>query len=374
MSNLGAEPTPEDIATVQNVLQLWNSGNQPAAVDALRPYAEEKRPWAVGLICWLSVQSGYPSVEQAIPHARTALELGMPWVATYLANNLMAHVASGPHLADLAMELFENSAPAPFGMDPVGQGWNLLSQGRPTEGLKLMGLTWQLPTSAAGWESFLTTARNKMAELDVLIVSAQHQHDQVQTTAASSIVEINQRKDELETSAKQAGLLVSATVSDATNALFKADADRNEGESKTAWKWGLTVLGVAAAIAVLPLILHYCGVGPEYSQAGLIGAHVASTAALATVAGVVLARARSRDLARQRANDLSTAMGTMISYSNQIHDPSEKQRFMMTMGQLVLQAHLTAGSGAHVKDESLTGLLALANIMRTPASGSTPSA
>lgn len=74
-----------------------------------------------------------------------------------------------------------------------------------------------------------------------------------------------------------------------------------------------------------------------------------------------------------RANDLSTAMGTMIAYSNEIHDPAEKQRFLTTMGHLVLQANLTNGSSGK-SDESMTGIVALANILRSPAGSALPPA
>jgi protein-S-isoprenylcysteine O-methyltransferase Ste14 len=143
-------------------------------------------------------------------------------------------------------------------------------------------------------------------------------------------------RGDLETKAKQAELLVATVLSDATNALFKADAQRNAKESRFAWVAELVVLGLAAVVALLPVTFHYLRWGPKYSTVEQIGLHLAFTAALATFAGVLLARARSRDHAAQRANDLSTATGTMISYSNQIFDPAEQQRFMTTMGQLVL--------------------------------------
>jgi hypothetical protein len=57
-------------------------------------------------------------------------------------------------------------------------------------------------------------------------------------------------------------------------------------------------------------------------------------------------------------------MGTMISYSNQISDPAEKQRFMMMMGQVVLQAHLTSGPSHGVKDDQVSGMVTLANLIK----------
>jgi hypothetical protein len=116
---------------------------------------------------------------------------------------------------------------------------------------------------------------------------------------------------------------------------------------------------------VLPLLLHYIGVGAKLTNNGVFTAHLAATAALGTIAGVLLARARGRDRAAQRASDLSTAIGTMIAYSNQITDEAEKQRFMLMMGQLILQAHLQQdGSG---NDDASANIGSLVNALRTPA-------
>jgi len=58
-------------------------------------------------------------------------------------------------------------------------------------------------------------------------------------------------------------------------------------------------------------------------------------------------------------------MGTMISYSNQIRDEDERERFMLAMGQLVLQAHLSSSSNAAAStEESLTGIAALLSVMK----------
>ncbi|MGF9753946.1 hypothetical protein AAII07_01995 [Microvirga sp. 0TCS3.31] len=369
-----AAEDPHELATLQQVHQQWNSGNQAPAIEALRPLAEEHRPWAVALMAWLRMQQGYPGIEQSIPLALEAAELGMPWQAVHTFNNVVAHLPSNPQMAERLPELAEAAQPWPSGIDPIGQGWNLLGQGQPEWAMRLMSMTGFWPAGPADWEPLVAQARARLQDLENLTASAREERERVSVHAGEALGAITKASDDLQTSAKQAGLLVTASLSDATNALFKADAERNETESRSAWRAGLAVLGAAALVAVLPLLLHYLGAAPSYSATAEVGAHAASTLALATFAGVLLARARSRDQAAQRANDLSTAMGTMISYSNQISDPAEKQRFMMTMGQLVLQAHLTVGGGHHGKDESLSGMLALANLVRatppsTPSSG-----
>lgn len=362
-------PTPESIQAAQSAHQMWNQGNQPQAIEVLKPFADRDEMWAVNLICWLSMQMGYPGIEGGVPYAKRALELGMPWAVTNFVNNLMGQMTAAPHLIGTVLELLTELAPWQTGLDTAGQGWNLITQGRISEGIQIMGIVTPSPYTNEQWEAMVEAAKVHVGELDQIVIGARGLQAQVNEAADEGVQAIQKARDGLQTSAQQAGLLVTSVTSGAARSLFDEDAKRNEGESKTAWKWGLIVLGSAAIVAVLPLFLHYIGQGPDYSKGALIAAHAASTAALATVAGVLLSRARARDLARQRANDLSTAMGTMIGYSNQIQDAVEKERFMMTMGQLVLQAHLTAGtSKSGSTDESLSGLVALANLMRQPNS------
>lgn len=367
-ANMPPEPTPEDVQTVQTAQQLWNQNNQAQALETIRVAADHGDRWAINLMCWLTMQMGYPTIEGGLPYAKRALALGMPWTVTNFVNNLMGNVPAAPHLVDAALDLLSSLAPwQSGGLDTAGQGWNLVAQGHPAQGIKLMGVSSPSPQTNKQWTEMVEAANQHVIELDQIVLAARDKREEVNLAAANGVVAIQKSRDDLETSAQQAGLLVTSVTADATRSLFDEDAKRNEDESKSAWMWGLIVLGAAAVVAVLPLFLHYIGKGPDYSKGALIGAHAASTAALATVAGVVLARARSRDLARQRANDLSTAMGTMIAYSNRIRDDGEKERFLMTMGQLVLQAHLTAGgSGGAGRDESLSGLVALANVLRVP--------
>jgi hypothetical protein len=251
------------------------------------------------------------------------------------------------------------------GIDLVGQGWNLIAQGQPELALRVMTMSGSWPVSGQQWAALADQARDQKAKIDQIALQAAHSFGSFEQEVSRATTSIEKARDDLKTNANQAGLLVSSITTDATNALYRADASRNEKESRGAWGWGLGILAVAAVVAVLPLILHYLHWVPDYSTPELIGVHLASTAALGTFAGVLLARARSRDRAAQRAHDLSTAMGTMISYSNQISDPAEKERFMMTMGQLVLQAHLTSGSRQSTREDSTSGMLALANAIKS---------
>ncbi|MFT7710191.1 hypothetical protein ACMT9Y_04445 [Clavibacter tessellarius] len=369
-----APAVPTDVSVLQQVQQIWNAGNQVDALNLLRPSAEANSSWAALLMSWLQAQQGIQGFPESINWAIRAAELGAPWQAANTFNNVLANLPSMPQLADRLPELSVWVTPWVGGMDFVGNGWNLAAQGQLELGLRMMSATASWPLTPPQLESLGNDGRARLAELEALATTARVSQQSFDATLAESAEAVAAAKEKLVTGAQQAGLLVSQIVSDATQSLYIADANRNKNESKGAWKSGLIVLAFAALAAVTPLVLHYAGLGPDYSTAEVIGVHLASTAALGTFAGVLLARARSRDHAAQRGYDLSTAMGTMISYSNQINDPVEKERFMMTMGQLVMQAHLTSGSGSKSTDDSTSGILALVSALRStnsapPASG-----
>lgn len=353
------------MALLQSVFQLWNQGQQQPALDQLAPRVSDDEPWAVGLICWLYLQQGIPGFGPAVEAAGRARRLGLPWTVVNVFNSVIGNVQQVPHLLDAVLDLV---APGPLGqpgIDPVAQGWNLLAQGNAAAAIRLMGLCWSWPTSSTDWASLAQSAQKSVTEINQLLTKSRHDSQEVERVSDEGKAAITKARNDLETSAKQAGLLVSKTNSDAVNALFTADAESNKNGSLIAWIAGLIVLAGAAFVAVFPLWQHYHNKGPAYSGSALVGAHAAATVALGTVAGVLLARARARDIARQQSTNLSIAMGTMISYSNQIRDEDERERFMLAMGQLVLQAHLSSSSNAAAStEESLTGIAALLSVMK----------
>jgi len=366
---------PNDVSILQQVQQLWSAGNQAAAIEALRPRAEAEVVWAVAMMSWLQAQQGFTGSNEYVDWAVRAAALGSPWQVSNVLNNLIANLPTMPHLVDRIPELLKWTVPGVAGVDLVSHGWNLLAQGQPDVALRVMSATTQWPLAEPQLATLAEQGRTRISELNKIINSAQDRRMAFEQAVSIASQEVDQARSELTTSAKQAGLLVTTVSSDATNALYKEDASRNEGQSKGAWRWGLIVLALAAVAAVLPVVLHYFNVGPAYSTFEVIGVHLASTAALGTFAGVLLARARARDHAAQRAYDLSTAMGTMISYSNQITNPVEKERFMMTMGQVIMQAHLSSGAGSKAGEDPMPGVLALANALRsTNVSGPAPTA
>lgn len=362
----------DDVALVQQVQQNWNSGNPSAALDLLRPRADQGSPWAAALMAWLLMQQGYPALDESVNWAITAANAGQAAQLAQTFNNVVAHLSSYPQLAARLPEMVEAGIPWYSAFDPIGQGWNLMAQGHAQLGLQIMATSvpTPYPFSETGLNQIVSGARVRVGELDEIVAIANARRQELEGATSLAIASIEKTKNDLETSAKQAGLLVTTATSDATNALFVADAKRNTKESNKAWFFGLIVLGAAATVAVLPVVLHYLGIGATYSSFEQIALHLVSTAALATFAGVLLARARSRDHAAQRANDLSTAMGTMIAYSNQISDEAERQRFMTLMGQMVLQAHLAVGIKQSGSEDPVAGMVAFANLLKTsPVAG-----
>jgi len=286
-------------------------------------------------------------------------------------NNAVGQIPGDPSLVDRLPELLRWATPWMGGVDLIGQGFSLVSQGQPEAGLKIMMTLTPLPVTEPQWTALVTQAQQRYAQLGEIEQASRNEAAQIVLQAAEAHDVIKKAQDDLDTSVKQARLQVTSVTSESSNSLYKADAARNGKESRIVWVVGLGVLAIAASIAVLPLARHYLGLGPTYTPLQQIGIHLTSTAAFGTFAGVLLARARSRDRAAQRAHDLSTAMGTMIVYSNQIVDPAEKQRFMTTMGQVVLQAHLSTASGKAPKDDSTADLLNLANLLKPAMSNAT---
>lgn len=362
-----ADPSPE---AADNALQAFtesNQGNHQAAIDRLRPFAERDEPWAVGLLCFIYQQQGAPGMEPGFPWAIRGLEMGMPWVAWNFFNHLVGQLAALPNMVDRAVDLMRRAASYPWGpADPISAGWNLLSQQHGAAAIQVMNTATVGPFDPTAWTALTANATEQVHALRALGEDAKGSVNAVKAEAEQHIEAMKQTTADLETKVKQLDLLVDTTSASAVNSLYDAEATANARESTTAWRWGIGVLISAAVVAVLPLALHYLDHGPDYSNNGLLLAHAGSTAALATVAGVLLARARGRDHIRQRAKDLSTAMGTMIVYSGQIQDPGEKQQFIQTMGQLILEAHLR-GDGAP-KEDSMVGLAALLTALRGPGS------
>lgn len=368
------QPRPEDVALFQQAFQAWNSGNQAGAIEPVRERASQGEAWAAALLSWLLMQQGYPALDESIDWALTAARRGFAGQLGPIYNNVIGNAGSYPQLAARLPEILQYGAPW-TAVDPVGNAWTVIANGNATLAVQILMLPMPpFPHPELQTAVLLEQATANVRKTDDATAAVQAQRGTFEDTVQQALESIERERSEVETSARQAGLLVTKITSDATDARFTQDAERNKKESRGAWYTGLAVLAGAAVVAVWPVILRYLDRTVSYSGFENIALHVVSTAALGAVAGVLLARARSRDHAAQRANDLSTAMGTMIAYSNQISDPEERQRFMTVMGQMILQAHLNADAKRAPSDDSLTGMAALMSAIIKPSPISGPQA
>lgn len=246
-----ALPDPNDVALIQQVFQLWNNGNQPGAIDTLRPRADAGLPWAAAFMAWLLIQQGVVSHPESVDWAIKAAELGAPWQAAQTFNNVVPNLPSNPHLAERLPELLQWAVPWTGGIDLVGQGWNLLAQGQPEFALRVMMTPSPWPILEPQLAAIAEQGRTRISELEELLAAARQKRQDFDGNVTMSSDAITKATDDLTTSAKQAGLLVKTVLSDATNALYKDDATRNEKESRGAWELGLSSL-------VWPRLLPCC--------------------------------------------------------------------------------------------------------------------
>ncbi|MGL5826629.1 MAG: hypothetical protein ACRCYU_17735 [Nocardioides sp.] len=371
-----AENEQDTVSLFRSISDTWQQlGDQARALKLLSEYttANPDSDWALGLTCWLHAQQGPPGLASGIPIAETLVRKGKPWLVWSFVNTMMASVHAAPDLLDVAIDLLRRiQISGPFwisGFDPVGLGWNLMGSGRVAEGIRVM----KLPPPSHGpreWDNFMRSAAQSLNQLNSMARSGSEKLRKVEEVARVESEELVSIRERVAARANSVELLIDSVTSAQVADNFRTAADRNRRESRAPYVLGLGVLFVAVLVAALPLLVNYIpGIrldvrASPYSPAQLLGAHLSATGALAVLAGVLLARARGRDNARQRASDFATAMTTVVAYSSQIQDTSERQRFMQTMGQLVLAAHLQHDS--KVSDESIGGLANLLVATRTP--------
>jgi hypothetical protein len=208
-------------------------------------------------------------------------------------------------------------------------------------------------------DDFIERARR---EYDALSVSTETVNDR-QTKVLEALQRVEDetetRRSEITTRTQQLLKLVEQTTNAGAQSFFDTEAKQNEKEARFLWRWSVGLLSVATLFAIAPITIYYVGLALDKDwlrDQNLVWAHFAPAVALGAVAGVLLARARGRDRARQRAKDLSVALGTMFVYSGQIADDEQKQTFLRDMGRTVIEAFLRQDSSAGEKDS--TSLLA----------------
>lgn len=361
--------SPDAAVAATEVFGLWQRGEQDAAFAHLAPYVGRSEPWALSLRVFLLMQQGVPGFESALEPVQRCVALGMPWVAAAYANNVIPHAGSAPNLVRPAVALLQGSGfwGGPGTFDPLTQGWNLLANSQSDAAIDLWSLQWPNVVDPESWTQLVSAAQDRVNALSGVAERARAIQTTVEDAAVAARQKIDAAQTETATKAGQVSILIDGLSDRTVNALYTRDADTSAREGKVSWLVGLSVLTAAVVVAVWPLIAHYSGHGPSYTTRSLLLAHAGPTVALGALAGVLLARARIRDHARQRSSDLATAMGTMIIYSEKIDDLGARQLFMQNMGRLILEAHLrTDGSTSAIPRDDIGGMVALANALKSP--------
>ena len=319
-------------------LEAWTQGNQAAAIDLIRPLADEGEPAAIGLLCWFFQQMGEPRWREGVPYVGPAIEKGLPWVLNYYLGNMLNDAqlrAQVPPLIKKALEVGWQVDPVAYALGPFQQG----DRGTAAE-LVAVGGPWPHPE---GWSDFVASARADLERIGAAAGEVSDRREEALRRIDEMQTAVEDRGTEFETRSDQLKTLLDQLTNAEAQTFFDAEATKYETEAQTMWTRGVWVLVGATALALLPLLIYYAGkiFGKEtFAKHDLVTAHLAPAVAIGAVAGVLLARARGRDRARQRARDLSVALGTMFVYSGQIADEEERQRFLREMGRTVIEAFL----------------------------------
>lgn len=339
-------------------LTTWQQGNQQAALDRIRPLAEQHDRLALGLISWFLHQMGEPHWRDGVPYAMEAARAGLPWVLNYYLGNML----NDPNLRGQAAELMQLAVNGGLAVDPIGNAMTPLQQGDHATAIALLEVA-VVPPNQQAWAEFMEAARSDADSLAHTAGQVQEERTRALEMIADHEQQVASAKDRVTTQSNQLMTLIEQTTNAEAQSLFDKEAEKNEQQATNLWWGGFIVLVLAACLAVTPLFLHYREVDGHHLQgAALTTSHIAPTLALGAVSGILLSRARGRDRAAQRARDLSVALGTMFVYSGQIADESERQRFLHDMGRVVIESFLRQETP--VGDDSGTPLAGLLSRLR----------
>jgi hypothetical protein len=336
-------------------MQLWQRGEQQQAVERVRPLADQGDLTALALICWFFHQMAEPQWRQGVPYMQKALKQGMPWVLNYFLGNMLNDAALRRQLP----EAFEAALAYGSQTDPIGHAAQAFQQGDLDTGVAMLGTAAAPSLLPQHWPSFISRAEGHLAQLTTAARNVSRRRDEAIRSIEADESQVADHETALRTRTQQLVQLIEQTTNAQVQDFFDKEATTYEREAKRLWKRGVLVLSAAAAVAILPIVIYYVGkiLGKQpFGNDSMVTAHFAPAVALGALAGVLLARARGRDQARQRAQDLSVALGTMFVYSAQIADEAERQNFVRDMGRTVIESFLRADSPASERDG--TSLLA----------------
>jgi hypothetical protein len=321
---------------IAEALDAWQQGNQEIAVEKLKPLADEGNSAGLLLISWFLGQMGPPRIWEGLQYARRATEEGDPWTLQWY----FAHLVDDPDPTKRALAA-ELVSIHPFGAynanDPLGRAVQFAQQGDTPNAVAMV-------KAAAGphpWPQLpdADEIKQRVGQLNQAAVSVRETQESAEAAIRVAESDVKEKEEDFKTRASTLTELLDNLTNAQSQSHFEERAETYAVESNKAWNLGVTILAVAAGAALLPVLLNYLGFR-ELSGQSNVSAHLGLVAALAALAGVVLARARNRDRDRQRNSDLSVALKTMFAYSEQIENQEAKERFKHDMGRLVLETFL----------------------------------
>lgn len=357
MTLTSPSPDPQVAQAITQAFQQWNSAQQQAAIDLIRPYADQDQPWALALITWFLHQTGEPGWRNAIPYAERAVRAGYPMAINYVIGNML----NDPALRAQAAELVRMAIGYRFQVDPMGYAQQAAQQGDGTAAAEFLSAPFgPYPLSPDGWDELVKHARTARRDVEAHARAGADGRQSIEVLVSQIETEVAESTNRIKTQTGQLFTLIQAATNRQAEAVFEDEASQLQKEERSLWRNGIVIVSVAALIAILPLALHYLGLGPDLSSSNLLAAHFTAAASFAVVAGVMLARARGRDRSRQRARDLTLALSTMFAYGGQIQDPAERSKFTYEMGRVVIESFLRADASSG-SDDSTSLLTALLN-------------
>ena len=337
-------------------LQEWNSAQQAQAIDRVRPFADHGDSWALWLIAWFLQQQGLPGLQSAVPYAKRALQKGYISPANFLVPSLMNDPSTRPQAIELMSALAAIGLPS----DPLANVHQIISSGDLTataQFFELLG-SGQFPLVPADWENLVNAANEKVKAIGAAEADVQSQRARVIQDFADASSSVHAERAKVETQTAQLMQLINDLANAEATSFFDSEATSNQAEANRLWLGGIAVVSMAALIALVPLAATYFGwFGAGLKGSSFLSAHLSAAVALGAVAGILLSRSRGRDRTRQKAKDLSIALGTVFVYSSQISDTSEQQKFKHDMARVVIESFLRQETPQDDSSKSLLSAL-----------------
>jgi hypothetical protein len=263
---------------IAKALRTWAAGDPQAAIDVLRPLADDGDSAALLLICWWLQQSGDPP--GALEYAQKAAHLGNQWILS----NFFGQLVEQPDSRPAVIEMVRASPTSGFvANDPLGRAIEIFNQGDEQKGLELL-------RAAAGWEGWppdTEEVRKRIAELNETLRTVKAQRDAAVKAIEESTAEVDAVREGFKTRESTLTQLLDNLTNASSQSHFDEQATKYEAESRRLWLFGVLVLAAAAIAAFLPVVLNYLSESHKLEGQSDVSAHLGATLALAAVAGVL---------------------------------------------------------------------------------------